>query len=85
MNILILGTSNSILKNGYVSGLKRALPNASWTSLSSGASPGIQFSKYAKMDFTSYDLVVLDSVPNDEQYALQTPGWPGDHSTNETM
>ena len=75
MNILILGTSNSILKNGYVSGLKRALPNASWTSLSSGASPGIQFSKYAKMDFTSYDLVVLDSVPNDEQYALQTPGY----------
>ncbi|TAP35102.1 hypothetical protein EYR97_10560 [Alteromonas sp. KUL42] len=75
MKILVLGTSNSILKNGYISGMKRALARASWTNLSSGASPGVQFAKYAHMDFSAYDIVLFDSVPNDEQYALQTPGY----------
>ena len=75
MNILVLGTSNSILKNGYLTGVKRALPNATWTNLSSGASPGVQFARYIQMDFKQFDLVLLDSVPNDEQYGLQTPGY----------
>lgn len=66
--ILILGTSNSILRKGWVAGLRDALPEAKIENLSVGASPGIQFALNIGIDFSSYDVVLLDSIPNDEEY-----------------
>lgn len=66
MRILVLGTSNSILKEGWVAGLQRALPDADIVNMSIGDSPGIQFGFYLDMDFTAYDVVFFDSVVNDE-------------------
>lgn len=78
MRILILGTSNSILKDGYVAGLKSSLSSATFINYSSGASPGLQFLKYMRDDFKVFDLVIFDSVPNDEQYGLRTKGYKYD-------
>jgi hypothetical protein len=69
MRVLVLGTSNSILKNGWLAGFRAASPNASIENRSAGASPGIQFALDAQLDFSKYDLVFFDSVPNDEEYA----------------
>lgn len=66
MKILILGTSNSILKGGWTAGLRDALPQAEITNLSVGASPGIQFGANLDMNFSAYDVVFFDSVVNDE-------------------
>ncbi len=66
MKILILGTSNSILKNGWVLGLRTALPDAEITNHSVGASPGTQFGLNLSSGFTQYDAVLFDSVINDE-------------------
>ena len=68
LKILILGTSNSLLKNGWVAGLKHALPSADVQNLSVGASPGIQFASEINRDYTAYDFVFFDSLPNDEEY-----------------
>lgn len=69
MKVLILGTSNSILKNGWVAGLRHALPSASIDNRSVGASPGVQFALLAHLDYTNYDAVFFDSVPNDQEFA----------------
>jgi hypothetical protein len=67
LNILILGTSNSIMREGWVAGLRAALPDSFISNRSIGASPGTQFSAAMAYDFASFDFVFLDSVPNDEQ------------------
>ena len=66
MKILILGTSNSILGDGWVKGLRDALPAAEITNLSAGASPGTQFGCHLGDDLSRYDFVFFDSVVNDE-------------------
>lgn len=69
MKILILGTSNSILRDGWVKGLRDAAPaDVEITNSSIGASPGSQFAGWCGLDrdLTVYDYVVFDSVPNDE-------------------
>ncbi|WP_188612950.1 hypothetical protein [Chelatococcus reniformis] len=66
MRVLVLGTSNSLLRNGWVSGLREALPAAQIDNRSVGASPGVQFSCAMQVDFSTYDVVFLDSVVNDE-------------------
>lgn len=66
LKILILGTSNSILHDGWVAGLRQALPDADITNLSVGASPGTQFGLNMKTDLTPFDVVFFDSVVNDE-------------------
>jgi hypothetical protein len=76
LRILILGTSNSLLRKGWVAGLRDAFPEAQIDNLSVGASPGIQFALSIGLDFTSYDVVFLDSVPNDEEYQ-QVPHFSG--------
>jgi hypothetical protein len=67
MKVLILGTSNSILKNGWVAGLRHALPGAAIENRSVGASPGVQFALAAQIDYSIYDVVFFDSVPNDQE------------------
>jgi tetratricopeptide (TPR) repeat protein len=44
-----------------------ALPDAEITNQSIGGSPGMQFGWMMQHDFAVYDLVVFDSVPNDEK------------------
>lgn len=68
MKILILGTSNSLLRDGWVSGLKNALRTAEITNRSIGASPGTQFGAMLDIEFSSYDYVFFDSMPNDQEY-----------------
>ena len=68
MRILILGTSNSILRQGWVSGLREALPEDEIVNLSVGASPGTQFGRHLAMDFSHYDLVFFDSIVNEENF-----------------
>jgi hypothetical protein len=68
MRILILGTSNSLLKMGWVAGLREGLPSATIDNMSVGASPGIQFAQHLDIDFSAYDVVFMDSIPNDEEY-----------------
>lgn len=75
MNILILGTSNSLRRNGWVKGLNEKLEGAEVTNLSIGASPGVQFASVMDMDFSKFDYVFFDSVPNDEEYFLKTLGY----------
>jgi hypothetical protein len=43
--------------------------------LSVGASPGIQFAALLHTDFSQYDYVFFDSVPNDEVYQYTTQGY----------
>jgi len=72
MKILILGTSNSLRRSGWVKGLSDQLKEVEVTNLSVGASPGVQFAGLAKMDFSVFDYVFFDSLPNDEEYFLKT-------------
>lgn len=64
--ILILGTSNSIIRNGWVDGFRKGLPTADITNLSVGASPGVQFATALGLPLHQYDMVIFDSVVNDE-------------------
>jgi hypothetical protein len=75
MKLLVLGTSNSILLGGWVSGLLAALPGAQIDNLSVGASPGTQFGCHMRGTFSYYDAVIFDSVVNDENLTdyLGTP------------
>lgn len=66
MKILILGTSNSIMRGGWLDGLKITIPEAEVENWSVGASPGIQFAAHMKRDLSVFDYIFLDSVPNDE-------------------
>src|SRR5271156_670140 len=66
MEILVLGSSNSILADGYLAGLADALPGAAISNKSVGASPGLQFAYHCGLDFRRYDAVIFDAVVNDE-------------------
>jgi hypothetical protein len=74
LNILILGTSNSLLRGGWAAGLREVLPRANIKNMSIGASPGIQFGVHIAIDFTKYHFVFFDSIPNDEQFLYGTTG-----------
>jgi tetratricopeptide (TPR) repeat protein len=65
--LLVLGTSNSVLRTGWVSGLRAARPDYEIVDRSLGASPGSMFGLYMGEDLSSYAAVIFDSVPNDEQ------------------
>jgi hypothetical protein len=73
MKILILGTSNSILVGGWVAGFKQAYPDAEVQNASIGASPGLQFAYWLDKSIEAYDLVIFDSIINDE-YLLKYIG-----------
>jgi tetratricopeptide (TPR) repeat protein len=66
-SVLVLGTSNSLLKLGWLAGFRAASADLKVTNRSVGGSPGIQFGCILDTDFSRYDLVILESVPNDER------------------
>lgn len=67
MRILVLGTSNSILKDGWVEGLRSsAPPEVEIVNASVGASPAAQFGFHCAQGFAEYDLVLIEPVVNDE-------------------
>ncbi len=82
MNILILGTSNSLLKNGWTFGLKNILTNSVIDNISIGASPGIQFAALINTNFKNYDLVLFDSIPNDEEYLYKAKNYKNTNTEN---
>ena len=71
MRVLILGTSNSLLKRGWVYGLSEALADAEIHNLSVGMSSYVQFAARMRIDFSAYDYVFFDSIPNDEALARE--------------
>lgn len=73
--ILILGTSNSLISGGWIDGLKASNNSFEIYNKSIGASPGIQFAAHIDTDFSVYDYVFFDSVPNDEQYQYESSGY----------
>lgn len=83
MKILILGTSNSLRRGGWVTGLIEALPDAEVRNMSIGASPGLQYALLMDMDFSYYDYVVFDSVPNDEEYFYRTVNYSNQDFFND--
>lgn len=85
MKVLILGTSNSILNNGWSFGLKAALQGHEITSMCVGASPGIQFADKMSLDFKVYDYVFFDSIPNDEEYARNARGYVFNENNEKVM
>lgn len=83
--ILILGTSNSLLRGGWVDGLRHALPDCEIQNRSIGASPGIQFCALLDTDFSQYDYVFFDSIPNDEEYQYTNRGYSDIEFTTEIL
>lgn len=77
MKILILGTSNSILKGGWARKfVDEAPPEWVINNKSVGASPLTQFAGWMCEDLSSYDCVLVDAIPNDEnlmQFVGDTP------------
>lgn len=65
MKIAIFGTSNSILRGGWVDGLRENIPGAEIENFSIGNSPGFSFGLYMSRDLSAYDVVFLDSTVND--------------------
>ena len=70
-----MGTSNSLIKGGWVEGLRHSLPDAKIVNISIGASPGVQFAAEIDRNFTEFDFVIFDSVPNDEEYNSRNKGY----------
>ncbi|WP_145962813.1 hypothetical protein [Mangrovicoccus ximenensis] len=66
MPVLIFGTSNSLMKNGWVQGLVDILGEKNVENMSVGMSPSTRFSAHANLDFSKYDAVFFDAIPNDE-------------------
>lgn len=66
MKIMILGSSNSILKDGYVSTFNRAVAGMMVHNRSVGASPGIQYAVRCGENLSAYDYVIFDSIANEE-------------------
>lgn len=56
-------------------GFKNSLPDSIIENASIGASPGIQFASALDQDFSVYDYVIFDSVPNDEEYQYKCRGY----------
>jgi hypothetical protein len=66
LRILILGTSNSLRKGGWVAGLATTLPSAEIVNQSLGGAPSIQFALKMQTDFTQFDFVIFDALVNDQ-------------------
>ncbi|WP_146591378.1 hypothetical protein [Puniceibacterium confluentis] len=70
--LLILGTSNSILRDGWVRGFTEACPdNVEIINKSVGGSPGAQFAAWCHEDLSVYDHIIFDAVVNDENMMQQ--------------
>jgi len=66
LRILILGTSNSLRKGGWVAGLATTLPSAEIVNQSLGGAPSIQFALKMQTDFAQFDFVIFDALVNDQ-------------------
>ncbi|WP_346839855.1 hypothetical protein [Microbulbifer sp. SAOS-129_SWC] len=66
MKALVLGTSNGIIKDGYIGGLKSSGKFEKVVNVSLGASPNIFFFyRLFDVDLSSFDVVFLESCVND--------------------
>ena len=61
------------------------MPEADITNISIGASPGLQFAAEFDRDFSVYDFVFFDSVPNDEEYSSRNKGYSSDEFVSEII
>lgn len=70
MRLLVLGTSNSILKGGYVDALSNRTEIAHLDRIGPGGSTSIMLPYFgAEVDFGSYDYLILDTSVNDGAFA----------------
>lgn len=66
LHILVLGTSNAVLLDGYTSDLSKHPDVANVDVRSMGASSCISFAFFAeKIDFTAYDICIIEAFIND--------------------
>lgn len=55
------------MRLGWTAGLRVAMPDAKIEMVGVGGPPCLQFGAYTKIDFSLYDLVIFDTIPNDEE------------------
>lgn len=80
--VLLLGTSNTILRGGWVSGFTEAShPDTQITNGSVGGSPSTQFAVWCERDMSGYDYVIFDAIVNDENMVKKYLG-DFDHYAN---
>lgn len=71
MNICLIGTSNSIIANGYTLGIQETDGIKSLEKNSLGASPSVIIPYFAsEIDFSRYDWLVMDTAINDRNYYI---------------
>ncbi len=69
MNICLIGTSNSIYKDGYAGGLEQSPYISHVVRNSIGASPSIIIPYFAsQIDFSQFDWLILETAINDRNY-----------------
>lgn len=69
MRILLTGTSNSIIANGFNSGIERHAATTTFQNVSFGASSTIALGDHMRgIDFSQYDVCIFDYCVNEEVY-----------------
>jgi hypothetical protein len=70
MRVVVIGTSNAILKDGYFYGLSDHRSVAAASNFSIGASTSVSLPMWMKRaDFSDFDFVILDFALNEEVWA----------------
>lgn len=69
MKVCLIGTSNSIFKDGYASAFRDDPRVTNFEKYSIGASPSIIIPYFIEsIDFSKFDYVVFDTAINDRNY-----------------
>lgn len=71
MRVCLVGTSNSIYKDGYAAAIAHNPNISEFTKLSIGASPSVIIPYFlADVDFKRFDIVIFDTAINDRNYYI---------------
>ncbi len=71
MRVCLVGTSNSIYKDGYAAAIAQHPGITDFTKLSVGASPSVIVPYFlSDVDFTRFDIVIFDTAINDRNYYI---------------
>lgn len=71
IRVCLVGTSNSIYKDGYSAGIAQNTSVTEFTKLSIGASPSVIIPYFlAEVDFARFDIVIFDTAINERNYYI---------------
>ncbi|TCU14708.1 hypothetical protein [Rhizobium sullae] len=69
LRICLIGTSNSVYKDGYAGAIRDDKRVSSFTKFSMGASPSIIIPYFgSELDFSTFDFVIFETAINDRNY-----------------